>query len=96
MISDDQKKVVVDKLSELKPLRIGIFGSYARGDENPTSDLDILVHLDYSYKISLLDLVRVQENLSETLGISVDLVTDRALSPYVKPYVTQDIQYILG
>jgi predicted nucleotidyltransferase len=96
MISDDQKKIVVDKLSELKPLRIGIFGSYARGDEKSTSDLDILVHLDYRHKISLLDLVRVQENLSETLGISVDLVTERSLSSYIKPYVTQDIQYILG
>mgnify|MGYP002777753122 CR=1 FL=1 len=96
MITERQKQIVISQLSELKPLRVGVFGSYARGEEKPTSDLDILVHLDYSLRPSLFDLARIQENLSGALGIPVDLVTDRALSPHMKPYVQRDISYIFG
>jgi uncharacterized protein len=94
MISDVQKQVVLDYLKPLNPLKVGIFGSYARGENKKDSDLDILVHLNYPNKISLLKLVSVEQDLSEALGIPIDLVTERALSPHVRPYIEKDLYYI--
>jgi len=94
MISSHQKDIVVNHLQSLKPLRIGVFGSYARGENKADSDLDVLVHLNYSYPVSLLDIARVSLNLSEALGIPVDIVTEKSLSPYLRPYIEKDVIYI--
>ncbi len=59
------------------PAKIGIFGSFARNEQNPESDLDILVHLNSD--ISLLDLVRMERELSQILGTKVDLVTEESI-----------------
>ena len=93
MISEAQKNIIIQNLSPYKPKKLGIFGSYARGENNANSDLDILV--EFGERISLLDLVGLEQDLSESLGIKVDLVTERALSKYVRPYVEQDYQPIL-
>ncbi len=93
MISEAQKNIIIQNLSPYKPKKLGIFGSYARGENNANSDLDILV--EFGERISLLDLVGLEQDLSESLGIKVDLVTERALSKYVSPYVEQDYQPIL-
>lgn len=61
--------------------RIGVFGSYARGDMNPESDIDILV--EFSERKSLLDIVGIEQELSESLGIKVDLLTEKFISPYL-------------
>jgi predicted nucleotidyltransferase len=53
-----------------------------------------LVSLDYSKRISLLDLIGVEQDISDELGIKVDLVTEKSLSPLIRPYVEQDINYI--
>lgn len=94
MISQRQKEILLEHLDSLKPLRIGIFGSYARGENKTDSDLDVLIDLDYSRQISLLDLVRVEEDLSDALGINVDLVTEKSLSPYLRPHIEKDVVYI--
>lgn len=62
-------------------VKIGIFGSYARGEASPESDLDLLV--DFSSRKSLLTLVRIKRELSETLGIDIDLLTEAAISPHM-------------
>lgn len=58
-------------------LRAGVFGSYARGEEGNRSDLDLLVELPAGW--SLLDLVRLQMDLGDELGIEVDAHTYRSL-----------------
>ena len=93
MISADQKEILIKNLSPYKPKKLGVFGSYARGENDATSDLDILV--EFGVQISLLDLVGLEQDLSEMLGIKVDLVTERALSKYIRPYVEKDYQQIL-
>lgn len=94
MITTAQKEILLDHLKEIKPLKVAIFGSYARGENKDSSDLDVLVHLDYSQKISLLKLVHVEQNISDALGINVDLVTEKSLSPYIRPYIEKDLVYI--
>jgi len=94
MISSAQKNIVISHLKQLHPKRIGVFGSYARNENNDGSDLDILVYLDYTKRISLLDLIGVEQSLSEELGIKVDLVTGKSISPYIKPIIEKDIRII--
>lgn len=96
MITSQQKDIIVNHLQRLKPLKIAVFGSYARGENKPDSDLDILVFLDYPNRISLLDIAGAELDLSEALGIKVDLVTEKSLSPLMRPYIEKDIQFIMA
>jgi predicted nucleotidyltransferase len=60
------------------PIReLGVFGSYARGDQTDASDLDILV--DLGTGIGLIELAGLQQELSDTLGLKVDLVIKDSL-----------------
>ena len=69
--------------------RIAIFGSYARGEETPESDVDILVDLDYSKPVGL-EFIQMQLDLQSLLQKSIDLVSSRGLSKYIKPYVDSE------
>ena len=73
----------------------GIFGSRARGDNGPDSDLDLLIEFKHDAK-SLLELIGMENELSDKLGIKVDLVTEQALSPYIKDSVLGGLQIIYG
>lgn len=69
-------------------LRAGIFGSYAREETHTGSDLDLLVELPPGS--SLLDLVGLQMDLADALGISVDANTYSALHPLIRDQVLGD------
>jgi len=60
---------------------MGVFGSYVRGEAKKSSDLDILVEFDQAP--SLLEFIRIEDDLSERLGIKVDLVMKKALKPRI-------------
>lgn len=89
MISNAQKSIIQQTLSSFKPTRIGVFGSYARNEEKPQSDLDVLV--DFSSRYNLLDLIGMQDELSELLGIKVDLVTEKSLHPSLKEQIQREV-----
>ncbi len=89
MISTAQKRIIQQTLSSFKPIRIGVFGSYARNEENPQSDLDVLV--DFSSRYNLLDLIGMQDELTELLGMKVDLVTEKSLNPSLKEQIQRDV-----
>lgn len=95
MITHHQQEIILNLLQPLQPLKVGIFGSYARGENNVASDLDILIHLSYPNTISLMKLVGVEQNLADALGIPIDLVTDQSLSPHMRPFIEKDLRYIL-
>ncbi len=69
-----------------------IFGSVAHGTAKRSSDVDVLV--DFAEPMSLLDFVRLQRELSEALGQPVDLVTEKALSPYIRSQVVSEAQVV--
>jgi len=93
----------VDKLKELrekvvpvlKPYvrRIAVFGSFARGEEGPESDIDLLVELKPSDRRPPLGLrwFGLEEELSQILGRKVELISARALSPYLRPYIEKEL-----
>lgn len=72
----------------------GIFGSYARGEEQETSDIDFLVR--FKKPKSLFDLVGIELELAEALKTKVDLITEKALCRHIKDSVMADLQPIYG
>ena len=74
--------------------RIGIFGSYVRGEERRGSDLDILVEFHPDAEIDLIKFVELEEYLSELLGIKVDLVMKSSLKPRIRRRVLQEVIYV--
>ena len=67
---------------------VRIFGSTARGEASVTSDLDILVDMDT--RSTLLDIVAIKQDLEDMLGCRVDVVTESALSPYIRKDVLKE------
>jgi uncharacterized protein len=61
---------------------IRVFGSVARGEEGPDSDLDLLVEM--KAESSLLDLVSLCQDLEDLLGHKVDVITEGGISPYLR------------
>ena len=92
MLSNYQKKIIIKIISPFDPSMIGFFGSYARGDNKPNSDLDLLVN--FNKRINLLELIGLEQDLSEKLGIKVDLITDRSVNPKLRPHINNDLQLI--
>ena len=68
--------------------RIGVFGSYARGEEREASDIDVLVDFKEPTFKHFMGLVFY---LEELLGRPVDLVTVKALSPHIAPIVKKEV-----
>ncbi|MGJ3235284.1 nucleotidyltransferase family protein [Marivirga sp.] len=89
MINAKQKEFILETLSEYKPKSVGVFGSYARGENTSTSDLDILV--DFENTPDLLEIIGIEQKMTEKLGIKVDLITTRSLHSSLKVYVEKDL-----
>jgi predicted nucleotidyltransferase len=71
--------------------QLGFFGSYARGDETLSSDLDIMV--DFEAPIGL-DFVTLAEELESLLGVKVDLVSARAVKPRMMESIKKELVYV--
>jgi predicted nucleotidyltransferase len=67
---------------------VRVFGSLARGKAGPESDIDILVKLDTGR--NLLDIVAIKQDLEDPLGCKVDVVTEAAISPYIREEVLRE------
>ncbi len=73
--------------------KIAVFGSFARGDETPESDIDILVELKPPGQRPSLGLkwFGLEQELGRILGRDVELVSESAMSPFIRPYVEKDM-----
>lgn len=88
---------VIDKLqaheSELKAagiVRLAVFGSVARGDNSPGSDVDLLADFDKTKRYTLLTMGRLENRLADLLGTSVDLSSPEWLKESVKNQVLRE------
>ena len=73
---------------------VDIFGSMARGESKKKSDIDLIVR--FSKRKSLLALVRLERELSEAMGRKVDLLTEAAISPYMRERVLKELRVVYG
>lgn len=89
-VIDRAKVVDICKRNDISYL--GVFGSYARGDFNAESDVDVLVR--FTKGKSLLDLVRIERELAERVGRPIDLVTEDSVSPYLKDRIVAQVKGI--
>ena len=71
---------------------IGIFGSYARGEETEASDIDILV--DYETAPTFIMLVELRDYLSQLFELKVDIVTKNGLKPRIRERLLAEAIYI--
>lgn len=72
--------------------RLRLFGSVARGQAKPGSDIDLLV--DFAVPKGFFELIRLEDELQTLFGRPVDLVTERGLSPYFREPILADASVI--
>lgn len=79
---------IIPILHEAGVTRASLFGSYVRGEDKKTSDIDLLVELPP--KSSLFDLIDLQLKLEELLNRKVDVLTYDGVHPLLRPYIERE------
>ncbi len=72
---------------------VALFGSRARGDNRPDSDIDIMIEVDPKAGIGVFEYVALKDYIAELFDGSVDVVSRDGLKPYVRPAATADAVY---
>ena len=93
MSQQTMTQLIADYFKTQPVLKAWLFGSFARGEETPQSDVDILVVLDHSQPVGM-KFFGMYEDLRQLLGRNVDLVTERSLAPFARESVERDRQLI--
>ncbi len=78
--------------SQYKVKRMGIFGSYVRGEQKEDSDVDVLVEFEES--VSLLKLVNFENFLRDITGVKVDVVPENDIRPELRENIFNEVSYI--
>ena len=73
--------------------RAAVFGSVARGDSRPDSDIDIMVEIDPEAHLTVFDYVGLKDYIASLFDGPVDVVNRDGLKPYVRPAATADAIY---
>ncbi|MBI3354362.1 MAG: nucleotidyltransferase family protein [Deltaproteobacteria bacterium] len=88
-VLDAHKK---DLRARYKVKKIGIFGSYVRGEQGKKSDLDILV--EFSETPGLFAFIELENYISEMLDTKIDLVMKDALKPHIGKHILKEVVYL--
>jgi len=83
-----RRKEILEIANRNSAFNVRVFGSVARGEDRPDSDIDFLVNLESGR--SLLDLARLLRELNVLLEHPVDVVTEAGLRPRIKPQVLRE------
>jgi len=86
--------IIVKDLKKQGAKKIALFGSFARNQDQLHSDIDLLV--TFKKKKSLLDIVRIERELSEKTGKKIDLLTEKSISPLILEHIQQEIEVVYG
>jgi predicted nucleotidyltransferase len=70
-----------------------LFGSRARGDNRPDSDIDIMIEIEPEAPVGVFEYVGLKEYIADLFNGSVDVVSREGLKPYIRPAVTADAIY---
>ena len=89
---DDSSLVAVCRRYGVKEL--SLFGSAARGEMRPESDIDVMVEFEPGVRIGVIKFESLIEELELLTGRRIDLVTKRGLKPWIRPQVLQDARLI--
>lgn len=83
-----------NRLSRLGIIEVGLFGSYARGDQSEKSDIDILI--DFDPEMENYDNYMAAYDIFELLfkNEKVEIVTKNGLSPYIGPKILKEVTYV--
>jgi predicted nucleotidyltransferase len=73
--------------------RAALFGSLARGDDRPDSDIDIMIEIEPEARITVFDYVELKDYIAGLFDRPVDIVSRDGLKPYVRPAATVDAIY---
>jgi len=88
-LSVNDIQIVKDYFSGPPVIKAYLFGSYSRSEADVDSDVDILVDLDYSKHIGL-GFVKMQSDLEQKLHKKIDLISSKAVSKYIFPFIEKD------
>jgi len=83
---------LIDVCRKYKVSKVALFGSFARGDAGPDSDIDLLI--TFSDRVGFLTLAKLERELSEVLHRIVDLLTEQSISPYLKDQILSEQKVI--
>ncbi|MGY6528526.1 MAG: nucleotidyltransferase family protein [Cyanobacterium sp.] len=73
---------------------LGLFGSYVRGEETETSDIDLLISFKPDARFGLVQYCKLQNLFSDKLGKKVDLVMKKGLKPHIGKQVLKEVIYL--
>lgn len=85
-----QNKQALKKQYGLK--EVGIFGSYVKGEQDEDSDVDLLVEVERP--MGLVKFMKLENHLSQILGVKADLVMKKALKPNIGRRILQEVRYV--
>ena len=94
MSTQTMQQTIAEYFKTQPVLKAWLFGSFARGEETPESDIDILVKFDRTSPIGLFAYVRMHRELEERLGRKVDLVEEGTLRPAAQTTANRDLKVI--
>jgi uncharacterized protein len=86
-------RVIAANLKKQGAKKVAVFGSYARNEQKKNSDIDIIV--EFKNKKSLLEIVKIERQLSELTGIKVDLSTKNSISPYLIESIKKEMEVLV-
>lgn len=85
---EEIKQKIIPVLKQAGITRSSLFGSYVRGEQQPESDIDLLV--EFPKGLSLFDVAEIKYKLEDALGKKVDLVGYNTIKPRLKPYILSE------
>jgi len=81
-------QIIKNYFKNLPVKNVYLFGSYANNTQTESSDIDLIVDVDYSQKqVSLLDFIGWKLDLEKLVGKKVDLVSEDGVSEYIRPFI---------
>ena len=96
----NSQQTILKKISSQKEalrafgiVRIGLFGSFIRGEATKKSDIDLLIEFDPAKK-TYRNLMGTADYMEELTGKSVDIITPQSISPHLKPHILKEVKYV--